>query len=149
MKIIEEHLVLDIKTTIRLQKLHCKNFWLKNVCNERGNSCFDDKEQKARFMVVSRSDLHIDFDHPFFACPIRRANKDIQGLYLDLILVEYLVDNRPTAHTHSSLCDQTLHEHVISLHCRALVHCALSCITLFFLIFSYQCMKQTYCFSLG
>ena len=27
------------------------------------------------FLVVSRSDVHFGFDHPFFECPIGRARK--------------------------------------------------------------------------
>ena len=27
----EAYLILDIETTIRLQKPHCKNFWLKRI----------------------------------------------------------------------------------------------------------------------
>ena len=63
----EAHLILDIKTTIRLQKPHCKNFGWKYICNESCKSCLGDKEQKAMLLVVSRSDVHFSFDHPFFA----------------------------------------------------------------------------------
>ena len=36
---------------------------------------FGNKEQKAMFLVVSRSDEHFGFDQSFFACPIGRASK--------------------------------------------------------------------------
>ena len=70
----EEHLILDTKTTVRLQKPHCKNFWWKHI-NKSCKSCLGNKKQKAMFLVMSWSDVHFGFDHQLFACPIGSANK--------------------------------------------------------------------------
>ena len=65
--------ILDIQTTITLQKPLCKNIWWNYNKNE---SC-SNKEQKWLFLVVSLSDVHIDFDfaRPFFLCVPDRARK--------------------------------------------------------------------------
>ena len=60
----EEHLILDVKTTSRLQKPHCENFWWKHIKNESLKFHLGNKEQKAIFLVVSRSDVHFGFEHP-------------------------------------------------------------------------------------
>ena len=59
----EKHLILDVKTTLRLQKPHCENIWtlkIKVISAHLGN-----KEHKAMFLVVSRSDVQFGFEHPF------------------------------------------------------------------------------------
>ena len=68
LKIVFEE-VLDVKTTFRLKKSHiAKNFWWKQVKNESRKCYLGNKEQKAIFLVVSRSDLHFSIEHTFFAC---------------------------------------------------------------------------------
>ena len=54
----EKHLILDIQTTFRVQKFYCKNFRWKYIKNERCKSHLGNKEQKAIFLVVSRSDVY-------------------------------------------------------------------------------------------
>ena len=69
----QEHLILDVKTTFRLKGLIAKTSHIKN---ESCKCYLGNKEQKAMFLVVSRSDVHFGFDQPFFfACPIGRASK--------------------------------------------------------------------------
>ena len=70
---LEENLILEVKTTFRLQKPHCENVWWKHIKNESWKCYLGNREQKLMFLVVSRSDVHFDFEHPFFACPIGRA----------------------------------------------------------------------------
>ena len=43
--------------------------------NETCKCNLGNKEQKAMFSVVSRSDVHFSFEHTFFPCPIGRASK--------------------------------------------------------------------------
>ena len=38
-------------------------------------ACLGDKKQKSMFLVVSRLDVHFDFEHPRFACSDERASK--------------------------------------------------------------------------
>ena len=73
--LFEAHLILDIKTTIRLQKPHCKGFWWEVIWNKSCKFLLEQKEQKAMFLVVSRSDVHFGFDHSFFVCPNERESK--------------------------------------------------------------------------
>ena len=54
------------------KSLIAKTFGIEN---EGCKCCLGNKEQKVMFLVVSRSDVQFGFEHPFFACPIRRANK--------------------------------------------------------------------------
>ena len=53
-----------------------KKSWKSNK-NESCKCYLGNKEQKSMFLVVSRSDVHIDFDFacPFVPCPIGRASK--------------------------------------------------------------------------
>ena len=68
LKIVFEE-VLDVKTTFRLKKSHiAKNFWWKQVKNESRKCYLGNKEQKAIFLVVSRSDVHFSIEHTFFVC---------------------------------------------------------------------------------
>ena len=68
--LFQEHLILDVKTTFRLQKLNCKNFWRKHIRNESFKCYLGNKEQKAMFLVVFRSDVHFGFLAPIFLRPI-------------------------------------------------------------------------------
>ena len=52
--------LLDVKTTFRLQKPHAKTFDGNTLKMKAVN-----KEQKAMFLVVSRSDVHFDFEQSF------------------------------------------------------------------------------------
>ena len=61
----QEHLILDIKTTFRLQKPHCKYFWWKHIKNENCKCYLGNKNQNAMLLVLSRSDVHFGFEHPF------------------------------------------------------------------------------------
>ena len=61
----QEHLILDIKTTFRLQKPHCKYFWWKHIKNENCKCYLGNKDQNAMLLVLSRSDVHFGFEHPF------------------------------------------------------------------------------------
>ena len=49
------NLIWDVKTTFRLQRFHCINFCLKHIKNESRKWYLDDKEQKAMFLIVSRT----------------------------------------------------------------------------------------------
>ena len=49
---MERYLILDIQTTFRPQKPHCKNFQFKYIKKEICKSYFGNKEQKAMFPVV-------------------------------------------------------------------------------------------------
>ena len=60
----QDHVILDVKTTFRLQKPHCENFWWKHIKNERCKCFVGNKEQKAMFLVVSRSNLDFGFWGP-------------------------------------------------------------------------------------
>ena len=53
--------LLEVKATFRLQKPHCKNFWWKHIKNVSTKCYLGNKEQKAVFLVVPRSDVHFDF----------------------------------------------------------------------------------------
>ena len=65
----EKHLILDVKTTLRLQKPHCGNFWWKHIKNESCKCYLGNKEQKAMFLVVSWSEVHFSFERTFFCVP--------------------------------------------------------------------------------
>ena len=71
----QTHLILDIQTTLSLQKPYCKNFWWNYNKNESCKCYLGNKEQKWMLPVVSRIDVYIDFDfaHSFYACSIGRA----------------------------------------------------------------------------
>ena len=60
----QEHLILDVKTTFRLQRPHCENFCWKHIKNESCKYYLGNKEQKAMFLVVSLSYVHFGFDQP-------------------------------------------------------------------------------------
>ena len=49
---------LDIKTTIRMQKTHYKNFWWEHIKNKSYKSFLGNREQKAVFLVVSQLVVH-------------------------------------------------------------------------------------------
>ena len=51
----KKHLILDVKTTFRLQKTHCENVWWKHIKNESCKYYLGNKEQKGMFLVVSWS----------------------------------------------------------------------------------------------
>ena len=70
--------VLDIQTTLTQQKPHCKNSWWNYNKNESCKPYLGNKEQKWLLLVVSLSDLHINYYFActlFLACPIGHANK--------------------------------------------------------------------------
>ena len=50
--LFETRLILDIKTIIKLQKIHCKFFRWKYIKNESRKSNLDNEEYKAMFSVV-------------------------------------------------------------------------------------------------
>ena len=54
--------ILDIQTTLTLQKPLCKYFWWNCNKNKSYKPYLGNKEQKWLFLVVSLSDVHIDFD---------------------------------------------------------------------------------------
>ena len=66
----ETHLILDIETTFSLQKPHCKNFWWNYNKSESCKPYLGNKKQKLLFLVVSLSDVHMDF---------KIARPEIQG----------------------------------------------------------------------
>ena len=72
----ETHLILDIQTTLTLQRSHCKDFWWNYNKNESCMLYVGKKEQQWLFLVSSLSEMHIDFDFArpflffFFACTI-------------------------------------------------------------------------------
>ena len=66
----ETHLILDIETTFSLQKPHCKNFWWNYNKSESCKPYLRNKKQKLLFLVVSLSDVHMDF---------KIARPEIQG----------------------------------------------------------------------
>ena len=70
----EAHLIIDAKTTFRIQKPHCVTFWWKHIKNESCKWYLDNKEQKAVFLVVSRTCILV-LSTFFFACPIGHANE--------------------------------------------------------------------------
>ena len=70
--IFEEHLILKVKTTFRLQKPRCEDFWWKHIKNESCKCYLGNKGQKAMFLAVPRSDEHVGFERPFFARPMGR-----------------------------------------------------------------------------
>ena len=55
----ENYSLRDIQTIIRPQMLRCKKFRWKCIKNESRKSYLGDKEQKAMYPVVSRSDTHL------------------------------------------------------------------------------------------
>ena len=62
------HLILDVKTTFRLQKSHWVNVCWKHIKNESCKRYLGNKKQKAMFVV------HFGFEGAiYFACPIVRA----------------------------------------------------------------------------
>ena len=71
----EKHLILDVKTTLRLQKPYWDNFWWRNIKNEGCKCYLGNEDQKGMFLVVSQLDVHFDFGHSFFGRPIGRASK--------------------------------------------------------------------------
>ena len=48
----QEHLILDIKTTFRLQKPYFENFWCKHIESESYKWYLVNKEQKAMLLVI-------------------------------------------------------------------------------------------------
>ena len=71
------HLILDIQTTLTLQRPHCKSFWWNYTKSENCKLHLGNREQKWLFLVVSPSTCTLTFilrTH-FFECPIGRANK--------------------------------------------------------------------------
>ena len=70
----EAHLILNVKTTIRLQKPHFVNFWWKHIKNESFKWYLDNNEQKAGFLFVSRT-CALVLGTRFFTYPIGRAVK--------------------------------------------------------------------------
>ena len=62
----QEHVILDVKTISRLKSLRAKNFD-ENTLKIKATIT---KEQKAIFIVLSRSDVHFGFQQQFFTCPI-------------------------------------------------------------------------------
>ena len=67
----EEHLILEVKTTFRLQKYHFESIWQKHIKNESCRCYLGNNKQKAMFLVVSQSDAHFGFEHYFFCLPDR------------------------------------------------------------------------------
>ena len=68
----EMHLVLDIQTIFKLQKLHCKNFWGEYIKNESYKSYLDNKVKTAIFLAAPQSHVHFGFLRPtFFYVPDR------------------------------------------------------------------------------
>ena len=65
----QQHIILDFKTTFRLQKPHWESFLRKTINNESFKCYLFNKEQKAMFLVVSRSEVYFGFEHPFFCVP--------------------------------------------------------------------------------
>ena len=68
----ETHLIWDISNNVHtLQNPHCKNIWWNYNKNESFKSYLGNKEQKLLFLVVSQSDMHIDFHflRSFFCAP--------------------------------------------------------------------------------
>ena len=67
----ETHLILDIQTKFPMQKPHCKILWWNYNENESCKSYLSSKEQKLLFLVVSQSEVQINFDFalPFFLSP--------------------------------------------------------------------------------
>ena len=64
----EKDLILDVKTTLRLQKSHCeKLFDIKN----KGCKCYlgNFGDKFGSFLVLSRSDVEFGSEHPFFCVP--------------------------------------------------------------------------------
>ena len=62
----QEPHALEVKTTFRPQKPHCEKVWWKHIKNERCKCYLCNKEQKAKFLVVSRSHVHFGFEHSLF-----------------------------------------------------------------------------------
>ena len=62
----EEYLILHIKTTFRLQKLPCENFWWNHIRKESSKCYFGNEEHEVMFLVVPRSDVHFSFEQTFF-----------------------------------------------------------------------------------
>ena len=75
----ETHLILDIQTTLTLQRSHCKDFWWNYNKNESCMLYVGKKEQQWLFLVSSLSEMHIDFDFArpflFFFCVHDRADR--------------------------------------------------------------------------
>ena len=67
----EVHLILDVKTTFRLQKACCEHFWWKHIKNEGCKCYLVNKEEKAMFLVVSQLDVYFGFELPIFCVPDR------------------------------------------------------------------------------
>ena len=85
----KKYLILDVKTTFRLKKSHiAKNFWWKQVKNESRKCYLGNKEQKAIFLVVSRSDVHFSIEHTFFVCSF--------GCAILLVKIRHLEKNLST-----------------------------------------------------
>ena len=64
--------MLDVKTTFRLQKPHCANFWWKHIKNESCKWYLDNKEQEVVFVVVSRM-CTLLLSARYFVCPIENS----------------------------------------------------------------------------
>ena len=69
----EAHLILNVKTTFRLQKPHFVNVWWKHIKNDSYKWYLDNKEQEAVFLVVSRM-CTLVLSTRFFARKIRHAS---------------------------------------------------------------------------
>ena len=70
------HLILDVKTMFGLQNLIAKTSSGNTLKMKALSKCYlGNKEQREMFLVVSRSNVHFGFEHPFFASPIGRASR--------------------------------------------------------------------------
>ena len=68
----EADLIKDVKTAFRLRNPHGVNFWWKHIKNESCKWYLNNKEQKAVFLVVSRTRTLV-LSARFLVCPKSRA----------------------------------------------------------------------------
>ena len=66
----------NIQTTFRLKRPYCENFWWKHIKNESCKYYLGNKEPKAMFLILSGSDVHFGFEHPFLrALSLRKIGR--------------------------------------------------------------------------
>ena len=64
--VFQKHLILDVKTTFRLQKPHCKHFWWKDIKNESCKCYLGKKRVESNVSSGVSIGLALSFWAPFF-----------------------------------------------------------------------------------